>query len=325
MACSCSCGNQEERILVLGAGELGMAVIDALVARNRRLRVPFAQTTITAVVRGGNADRDGELSARGVKVEKCDMENASDAVIVEMFKKHDTIISCTGMYMKPGFQLRIAQLALAVGVDRFFPWQYGLDYDAIGTGSQQDLFDEQLEVRALLRRSPDCAPTDWCIVSTGVFTSFLFEAGFGPVDCEKRVLRALGSWDTPITTTTARDIGRMVAMIACDQVHVGCEIVYLAGDTLTYRQLADLVEAKVGGHWTRELWDQEFLRKKLEADPDNNMVKYQNVFAKGVGVSWDVTKTLNFEMEENFEDVEMYLTRVLAAMERNDSNSPVPT
>lgn len=88
--------------------------------------------------------------------------------------------------MKPGFQLRIAQLALAVGVGRFFPWQYGLDYDAIGAGSQQDLFDEQLEVRALLRRSPACAPTDWCIVSTGVFTSFLFEAGFGPVDCEKR-------------------------------------------------------------------------------------------------------------------------------------------
>lgn len=53
-------------------------------------------------------------------------------------------------------------------------------------------------------------------------------------------------------------------MIACDQVKIGRWIVYLAGDTLTYRQLADLVEAKVGGHWTRELWDQEFLRKKLE-------------------------------------------------------------
>lgn len=93
---ACSCGNQEHPILVLGAGELGMAVIDALVATNRRLHTRFATTTITAVVRGDNADRDSRLSALEVKVEKCDMENASDAVIVEMFKQYDTIISCTG-------------------------------------------------------------------------------------------------------------------------------------------------------------------------------------------------------------------------------------
>lgn len=55
------------------------------------------------------------------------------------------------------------------------------------------------------------------------------------------------------------------------------------------------------------------------------MVKYQNVFAQGVGVSWDVTNTLNFAIEEDLEDVEAYLNRVLAAGQRDESSSPVST
>jgi hypothetical protein len=33
------------------------------------------------------------------------------------------------------------------------------------------------------------------IVSTGLFTSFLFEEQFGVVEWEKGIVRALGDWD----------------------------------------------------------------------------------------------------------------------------------
>ena len=36
---------------------------------------------------------------------------------------------------------------------RYFPWQFGVDYDVIGKGSSQDLFTEQLAVRDMLRSS----------------------------------------------------------------------------------------------------------------------------------------------------------------------------
>jgi len=54
-------------------------------------------------------------------------------------------------------------------VKRYFPWQFGVDYDVIGRGSAQDLFDKQLDVRHLLRGQ---SGTEWVVVSTGMFMSF---------------------------------------------------------------------------------------------------------------------------------------------------------
>ncbi|MGF6660693.1 hypothetical protein QF000_002338 [Paraburkholderia atlantica] len=70
---------------------------------------------------------------------------------------------------RPGVQLKITQAALDAKVKRYFPWRFGVDYDIIGRGSAQVLFDEQLDVRDLLRAQTG---TEWVIVSTGMFTSF---------------------------------------------------------------------------------------------------------------------------------------------------------
>ena len=76
---------------------------------------------------------------------------------------------------------------------RYFPWQFGVDYDVVGTGSGQQVWDEQLEVRHLLRAQK---ATEWVIVSTGIFTSYLFDSGFGVVDAPpKRCAR----WATGVT------------------------------------------------------------------------------------------------------------------------------
>jgi hypothetical protein len=91
--------------------------------------------------------------------------------------------------LAPGSQLKLTRAVLEAGVSRYFPWQYGIDYDVVGGGSAQDLFDEQLEVRNLLRSSSSSSsPTsvDWIIVSTGVFMSFLLVPEFGPVDMNNR-------------------------------------------------------------------------------------------------------------------------------------------
>jgi len=66
----------------------------------------------------------------------------------------------------------LARAVLDAGVRRYVPWQFGVDYDVIGRGSAQDLFDEQLDVRDALRSQ---SGTEWVIISTGMFTSFLFE------------------------------------------------------------------------------------------------------------------------------------------------------
>jgi hypothetical protein len=68
-----------------------------------------------------------------------------------LFLKDDCCF-CTGYGTGAGgFQLKLANAVLDAGVKRYFPWQFGVDFEVIGRGSAQDLFDEQLDVRELLR------------------------------------------------------------------------------------------------------------------------------------------------------------------------------
>ena len=103
----------------------------------------------------------------GVKIIPFDLAS-SGPDLVALFRRFRTVINCTGFVGGPGTPLRITNAALDAGIRRFFPWQFGVDYDIVGKGSGQPVFDEQYEVRQLLRAQDR---TEWVIVSTGMFTS----------------------------------------------------------------------------------------------------------------------------------------------------------
>ena len=219
-----------------------------------------------------------------------DLVAGSAADFSLLFKDFHTVIGCTGFVTGRGFQLKLARAVLEAGVKRYFPWQFGVDYDVIGRGSAQDLFDEQLDVRDLLRSQDR---TEWIIVSTGMFTSFLFEPSFGVVNLAQNTVHALGSWDTAVTVTTPEDIGALTAEIYFAEPPIVNSIVYTAGDTVTYAQLADILDATLGRKVQRVEWSLPELKDELAKDPADAVKKYRVVFAEGRGVSWDMGKTFN--------------------------------
>ena len=194
---------------------------------------------------------------------------------------------------------------LAAKVDRYLPWQYGMDYDVIGKGSSQDLFTEQLDVRDLLRGQSE---TGWVIVSTGLFMSFLFEPAFGVVGEGMEVVTALGGWDNEITVTIPRDIGRAIAEVLFSDEDVQ-GVVYVAGETASYDKIAGIVETVKKTKIRRELATVEQLDQELKADPDNGMKKYRAVFAKGKGVAWPMETTFNVRKEIQFWGIKQYLSQ----------------
>jgi hypothetical protein len=281
-------------ILVLGAGELGMAMLRNL---SRRARTT-PNVTLTVLLRASTIDSTdparikdlAELRALGVELLAGDLAQQSEAELAALFRRFDTIVSCTGFVGGRGIQLKLARAALAAPVKRYFPWQFGVDYDVIGRGSAQDLFDEQLDVRDLLRAQHG---TEWVIVSTGMFTSFLFEPAFGVVDLAGRTVHALGGWDNAVTVTTADDIGALTTEILFAQPRIVDQVVYTAGDTVTYGQLADAVDALPGMPVRREVWSVPELQRELAADPGDSLKKYRAVFAAGRGVAWDKRSSFN--------------------------------
>ncbi len=199
-------------------------------------------------------------------------------------------MSCIGFAAGAGTQRKITEAALAARVPRYFPWQFGADYDAIGRGSPQDLFDEQLDVRDMLRAQ---SATEWVIVSTGMFTSFLFEPDFGVVDLTTNTVNALGNWDTEVTVTTPEDIGALTAEIIQARPRIANQVVYVAGDTITYRELAEIVGRTTGAPVTGNEWTGAQLLHDRDRNPDDGLRKYRAVFAQGKGVAWPKDGTFN--------------------------------
>ena len=299
--------------LVIGAGELGLSMLRALSAPGsaggRSLSVLLRPA---ATGETGHARDQPAAAARGMgaAIVRADLAAETEAGLAAIFAGFPTVICCTGFVGGAGTQRKITAAVLRAGVGRYVPWQFGVDYDVVGRGSGQQVFDEQSDVRDMLRAQ---SRTRWVIVSTGMFTSFLFEPSFGLVDLEAGRVHALGRWDNRLTVTTAHDIGRLTAAILAHEPRLDDRAVFVAGDTFSYAQLADMVERHLGRSVERILWSMDTLRSEAAAHPGDGMRKYRLAFARDTGVAWDKERTFNFAEKIPVTDVPAWLSQREAA------------
>ncbi|MDF3867899.1 aromatic alcohol reductase [Pseudomonas denitrificans (nom. rej.)] len=283
-----------QSILVLGAGELGLPVLRNLArvakrAPGSQISVLLRQSTIDTQIPEKKAEID-ELRGLGIQMVAADLVNDSIDQLAEVFGRFDTVIGCAGMVAGRETPMKLATAALRSGVKRYFPWQFGVDFEVIGRGSPQDLFDAQLDVREALRAQDK---TEWVIISTGMFTSFLFEPVFEVVDFDNDTVNALGSLENSVTLTTPDDIGALTAEIVFFEPRFRNEIVYLSGDTVSYGQVANILEHALGRPFKTNVWTVPYLMDELRKDPTHHIKKYRAVFAQGRGVAWPKAGTFN--------------------------------
>jgi hypothetical protein len=283
-----------KNILVLGAGELGLPVLRNLARKAKDvdgaqisvlLRASAVESTVPAKQKDIAAIRN-----LGIHIVVGDLVKSTIDELASLFARYDTVIGCTGYAAGIDTPMRLARAALQSRIPRYFPWQFGVDFDVIGRGSPQDIFDAQLDVRELLRSQDQ---TEWVIISTGMFMSYLFEPEFGVVDLENDAVRALGSLDTAVTLTTPDDIGTLTADIVFATPRIRNEVVYLAGDTVTYGEVADTLQTLLRRPFKRSAWTEKQLLDELAHDPNDMMRKYRAAFAQGRGYAWDKKGTFN--------------------------------
>lgn len=281
------------RTLVLGAGELGSQVLRALAEQREQGHGAALTVLLRPAADDATAERqatDTLMQALGIAIVEADLAQADEPTLAAIFAAYDQVICCTGFVGGSGTQRRITAAVLRAGVPHYIPWQFGVDYDVVGRGSGQAVWDEQLDVREMLRGQQ---AVRWTIVSTGMFTSFVPLPAFGLLDLPRGIVRALGDWDHQLTVTTPQDIGRLTARIAARWPAFADQIVHVAGDTFSYRELADTLERVLGHRLHRELWPVPQLRADALAHPHDGMRQYRVAFARPDGVAWPKADSYN--------------------------------
>lgn len=213
-----------------------------------------------------------------------------------------------GFVAGAGTQIKITRAVLESGVSRYFPWQFGVNYDVVGKGSGQPVWDEQYDVRTLLREQNT---TEWVIVSTGMFTSFLFEPAFDVVNLSEKTINALGGWETQVTVTSPADIGRLTTEIYLHQPRIANEVVFVAGETTSYGKLAETVERMTKQTFARNVLTLPDLLDALHLNPDDQMLRYRAAFARGDGMWWPMNNTWNVQNNMPTQDIESWLKTVI--------------
>lgn len=284
-----------EKILVLGAGQLGAAVLQHLLPA-----VSQREGTVCVIVSPRARDEQGQLRASThqkyvdaeAKLIPLDIADSTMDALKDQFKEFDTVINCMGFVAGAGTQIKITRAVLEAGVNRYFPWQFGVNYDVVGKGSGQPVWDEQYDVRTLLREQHN---TEWIIISTGMFTSFLFEPAFDVVNLSARTINALGGWDTQVTVTSPEDIGRLTTDIYLHQPRIANEVVFVAGETTSYGELTETVERVTQQTFVKKVLTLPTLLEELQASPDDQMLRYRAAFARGDGMWWPMNDTWNVQ------------------------------
>ena len=303
-------GPKSKSTLVIGAGELGMAMLRALIEAGTAEAGSLSVLLRPSGNGSGEQTQEATIRELGVTIVRADLASDTVEELARVMEPFPVVICCTGFVGGPGTQRKITEAVLAARVQRYVPWQFGVDYDVVGRGSGQPVWVEQLDVRELLRAQ---SRTRWTIVSTGMFTSFLFEPSFGLVDLEQGRVSALGSWDNRLTVTIPDDVGRLTAAILAHDPPIDDAIVFVAGDTFSYAQLADMVEDHLERDVERVLWSMEALRSDLDAHPNDPMRVYHLAFAREDGVAWDKTRSYNAEQQIAVTDVPSWLNHRKAA------------
>jgi uncharacterized protein YbjT (DUF2867 family) len=241
-------GKLQNVVVLAASGNLGPAVVKELLA---------AGFTITATSRPESKSTFQD----GVKVVKTDYSTES---LVSIFKGQDAVVSFAGATQLAD-QQKYVDAALAAGVKRFIPSEFGGDTRSDETAKAIPLFAVKKGVVEYLR-TKESEGLSWTAVWTGPFFDWGLLASFLGFDLKTRTASIYDGGNVPVTVTNLATIGKAVAAILNKPDVTANKYVQVETATLTQLEILAALEDASGAKWTVEQLDSLVERKNSFAE-----------------------------------------------------------
>ncbi|KAM0328649.1 hypothetical protein ACHAQA_005061 [Verticillium albo-atrum] len=220
-------------VLVGASGNVGKLVLPEIIKSDLQ---------ITAITRTGSS----AIFPPGVTVVKTDFTLES---LTGIFKGKDAVISMIPIASLAS-QAVVIEAAIAAGVKRFVPSEYGSDTDNEAVIAAVPFFEAKKKYLDLLRSKEDVI--SWTALFTGPFFDWGLPLGVWGFDLSKKSARLIDGGNTRFTTSNGDQIGRSLAAILKHGDETANKTVFVESFTTTQREVLAALEKVTGETWQVE-------------------------------------------------------------------------
>ncbi|CEL07340.1 Putative NmrA-like protein [Aspergillus calidoustus] len=223
-----------KNVLLIGAGgNLGVPVLEAFLASPYRVSVLARKESTSSF-------------AEGVPVFKADYADVSSVKAV--MEGQDVVISMVGG-IAAGDQQVFINAALAAGVKRFFPSEFGpYSRNPEFAALNPHVLPHKGATVDYLRLKE--SQMSWTSVVTGAFFDWAMRVGFFGFDLESKTATLIDGGTSVFTTTNLPTIGRALVAILDHAEETKNQYIFLSSFNVSQRDILDVVEKVDGQKWT---------------------------------------------------------------------------
>ncbi|CAE7025188.1 hypothetical protein CFE70_003572 [Pyrenophora teres f. teres 0-1] len=223
-----------KNVIIIGAGgNLGPSILDAF------LKESSFNTTVLS--------RQSSTSTfpSGVKVIKADY-NSTDS-LKDAFKGQDAVVSLVGG-MGLGDQNKLIDAAIAAGVKRFIPSEYGSDTLDARTCAIVPVFEAKLAAVNYLKSKEK--EISWTSIVTGPFLDWGLKTGFLGFDAASKTATLYDNGEATVSNTTLHKIAVATVKVLEKEDLTKNQYVYISEVQTSQKEILATIEKVTGAKWT---------------------------------------------------------------------------
>ncbi|KAI0411092.1 hypothetical protein F5X98DRAFT_381091 [Xylaria grammica] len=222
-------------VVVGGSGDLGRAIVGGLVDAG------FAVTVLT---------REGSTATFPAGVATKAVDYSSLESLKAALAGQDAVVS-TITTVAVGAQQLLVDAALAAGVRRFIPSEFGLNTRFLGNDPIGTILQAKIQaVNYLHEKSKQNPSFTWTAISTGLFFDWTLERGIVGLDKATKTATIYDSGNEPYQASNLPHIGKAVAAVLRHPEVTTNRYLSIASFNPTQNQVLGLVEKLTGQKWT---------------------------------------------------------------------------
>ncbi|TDZ22408.1 hypothetical protein Cob_v004527 [Colletotrichum orbiculare MAFF 240422] len=239
-----------KNVAIAGAGgNLGPSILKALLDSNK-----FNVTILTR-------DASSHTFPAGATVKEVDYSSLDS--LTQALQGQDALVNTTGSF-DPKIATRVVDAAVAAGVYRYVPPDFGIDPNLahvpeLPVFGIKGMTHKYLQGKVRDHPGGGGGKFTWTIVSTGAFLDWALRNGFMGIDFAKKKITYHNDGENDVPWSNLADVGKAIVGLLLNPAETANRIVYVQTVHKSQKQMAALAKEALGGEWQESTTDYDAL------------------------------------------------------------------